>query len=345
MSVRKIDKNNYCVDYSYGYSQSTQHRVRKKGFESLKVAKEYENSLKCKYGDTNKLNTRKFIHYLSEYLEYKQSNVKKYTYNNIQVLFNTYIVDYLEDVILIDINFIILKELRKSISDNNKLSNSSKNNILSVLNCFLKWCINNNYINNNPMMKIDKFKVISKDMNFYTLDEFIALIKIIDNIEIKTYLILLFFTGMRKGEALALRVNDMNSNKLTVNKTKSFKNTITEPKTKASNRTIILDKNTINQLDIYIQLNNLKLDDYIFNHSDLFYRQAFYKYSQLAGLKQIRLHDLRHSHVALLIELKEDIYVIKERLGHEKITTTLDTYGHLYKDKQKQLAEKLEALY
>ena len=62
-------------------------------------------------------------------------------------------------------------------------------------------------------------------------------------------------------------------------------------------------------------------------------------------LKKIRIHDLRHSHASLLINQGEDYLVVKERLGHASITTTIDTYSHLYPSKQKSLANKLDDIF
>ena len=62
-------------------------------------------------------------------------------------------------------------------------------------------------------------------------------------------------------------------------------------------------------------------------------------------IKKIRIHDLRHSHASLLINQGEDYLVVKERLGHASITTTIDTYSHLYPSKQKSLANKLDEIF
>ena len=67
------------------------------------------------------------------------------------------------------------------------------------------------------------------------------------------------------------------------------------------------------------------------------------KYEKSAGVKSIRVHDLRHSHVAYLINQGVDPLIIKERLGHKDIKITLNTYGHLYPSKQKLVAEMLDA--
>lgn len=65
----------------------------------------------------------------------------------------------------------------------------------------------------------------------------------------------------------------------------------------------------------------------------------------LSGVKSIRIHDLRHSHASLLVELGFTPLEIAERLGHERIETTLNIYSHLYPDKQDRLAERLEEEY
>jgi len=62
-------------------------------------------------------------------------------------------------------------------------------------------------------------------------------------------------------------------------------------------------------------------------------------------MKRIRLHDLRHSHASMLVEMGFSPLEIANRLGHEKIETTLNTYSHLYPDKQEKLADRLETEY
>ena len=72
--------------------------------------------------------------------------------------------------------------------------------------------------------------------------------------------------------------------------------------------------------------------------------RAMKKYSELAGVKKIRIHDLRHSHASLLIEKGVPPLAISERLGHEDIQTTLNTYSHLYPNKQNEIADMLSSL-
>lgn len=63
-----------------------------------------------------------------------------------------------------------------------------------------------------------------------------------------------------------------------------------------------------------------------------------------SGVKRIRLHDIRHSHASLLIELGFTPLLIAERLGHEKVETTLNIYSHLYPNKQNQVVDALQKI-
>lgn len=83
----------------------------------------------------------------------------------------------------------------------------------------------------------------------------------------------------------------------------------------------------------------------VFQSSKDPYLRHMKKHESLAGLHHIRLHDLRHSHASLLIELGFSALLVSERLGHENVSTTLDIYFHLFSSKQSEVADKLEKLY
>ena len=86
-------------------------------------------------------------------------------------------------------------------------------------------------------------------------------------------------------------------------------------------------------------------DTRLFSSSKNPYLHHMKKHEALAGLHHIRLHDLRHSHASLLIELGFSALLVSERLGHENISTTLDIFSHLFPPKQSEVADKLDKLY
>lgn len=92
------------------------------------------------------------------------------------------------------------------------------------------------------------------------------------------------------------------------------------------------------------QLYGYKPNDRLFIITKNMIAKTMSKYCKVSGIKKIRIHDLRHSHASLLIHLGFTPTLIADRLGHEKIETTLNTYGHLYPSKQNEVAETLEKI-
>lgn len=188
------------------------------------------------------------------------------------------------------------------------------------------------------------------EMRIYTLEEFTRLIGFIDDLKAKTAIILLFWSGMRKGELLALTWSDVDFKAGTVSITKSYqrlggKDVITPPKTAAGVRVIMLPDIALNSLTAYKKLlYDVSDTDTVFPWEKYFIDNAIKKASAAAGLHKIRVHDLRHSHASLLIELGYSPLLIAKRLGHEKIETTLNTYSHLWPNKEAEMIEELNRL-
>ena len=147
---------------------------------------------------------------------------------------------------------------------------------------------------------------------------------------------------------LALTAADFDFEKETVRINKSYQrlhgeDVITTPKTKKSNRIIKMPKFLCEEMQEYLQmLYGLKKKDRIFTVTKSYLHHEMDRGAKAAGVKRIRIHDLRHSHASLLVELGFQPLAIAERLGHEKIETTLNTYSHLYPNKQAELADRLE---
>ena len=193
---------------------------------------------------------------------------------------------------------------------------------------------------------------MAKNILINKIDDFNKVISIIndDDVCFKTLFSTLYWTGMRIGEALALTKSDIDIEKRTININKSFsrinkEDLITPPKTPKSNRKISIHKELADLLNEYInKLPYLADDERLFNLSKVTARQSLYKYAKKAGVKQIRIHDLRHSHASLLVELGFSPLLIAQRLGHEKIETTLQIYSHLFPNKEEELINTIENL-
>ena len=148
---------------------------------------------------------------------------------------------------------------------------------------------------------------------------------------------------------LALTPKDFDFKAETVTISKSYqrlkgKDVITTPKTKKSNRTIKMPKFLCEEMQEYINMfYDAGEDDRIFPVSKSYLHHEMDRGSEAAGVKRIRIHDLRHSHVSLLIEMGFTALAIADRLGHESIEVTY-RYAHLFPSKQSEMANQLDVL-
>ena len=161
---------------------------------------------------------------------------------------------------------------------------------------------------------------------------------------------MLFWTGLRIGELLALTPRDLDLDAGTLSVSKSFQSidgeeVITEPKTPKSRRVVPVPSKLAAELREYMAaLYDVGQDDRLFPFTKHYFRREMLKASEAAGVERIRLHDLRHSHASLLIHLGCPVLLVSERLGHEDVQTTLRTYGHLYPSTVPEAVKKLDDL-
>ena len=188
------------------------------------------------------------------------------------------------------------------------------------------------------------------EISFWTHDEYKTFIQHVTNPIYYNAFELLYYCGMRIGELLALTPSDFDfqTGMLSINKTYGRINgqdLITEPKTQKSKRRIKIPSFLCNEIQNYIgQLYGINNTDRLFPYLEESLDRVMKIACKKSGIHKIRIHDIRHSHASLLIELGFSPLLISERLGHERIETTLNIYSHLYPNKQSEVSEKLDSL-
>lgn len=187
--------------------------------------------------------------------------------------------------------------------------------------------------------------------DFWTYDEFQQFIQYTQgDITAFTTFNLLFYSGIREGEFLALTLNDFDFKKNTLFINKSLATVEGETfekdtKTYKSTRTIALPVPIMDMVQQYADsLYKYNPSDRLFPINKYGLHQKMLKYCKESGIRKIKIHELRHSHASHLIELGIAPLSISERLGHEDIKTTLNTYSHLYPNKQSEIVELLADL-
>lgn len=213
----------------------------------------------------------------------------------------------------------------------------------------------------NQAKVVGYIKKEQPEIDFWTQTEFQT---VIDHTSKDTYthhfefmiLWFLFMTGLRSGESRALLWDDINlvNGTIDVNKTLIYYSAndyfFSTPKTKAGKRVVMLDQQTKEfLLEWYEDQKLMAHSDFVFSldgvpTSQMCYKRIVDKYSEMSGVHRITVHALRHSHASMLINMGENPLVIKERLGHADIKTTLGTYGHLYPNSNAEVASRLNGI-
>ena len=188
-----------------------------------------------------------------------------------------------------------------------------------------------------------------KEMLFWTKEEYKLFVEEMMDKPLSYYAFqLLYWCGIRSGELLALTPADFNFKKKTLRINKSYqrlqgKDVITTPKTKNSIRTVVMPQFLCDEMQDCLKLYySLKPDDRIFPVTKYYLNHEMERGCKACGVKKIRVHDLRHSHVSLLINMGYTALAIGKRVGHsvEKITYR---YAHLFPSVQLDMAEQLDA--
>ena len=359
--IKKADNGTYYFRANLGYNPITGKQIQKyrSGFQTKKEAREeYSKLVLTSTAElTEKKKTISFQQFIEEtYLPWYKTQVKESTYLNrrstIQKHFSYFYKMATDEIEPINVQNWQL-ELAKEFSPNYIRI------VQGMLSIAFDRAIVLGIAKKNPSRMVGNIKSKKTKVDFWTLEEFQKVISLLykgDYYEHYLFISfwLLFMTGMRIGEAAALQWSDIDfeTGLLNINKTLYYKSMdeykFVDPKTQASVRTIYIDADTIRELKAWreVQQKVLKGCGFILSYSGIptskhTLPRAMEKLAGLAGVHRIKIHALRHSHASLLISMGENPLLIKERLGHEKIQTTLGTYGHLYPNTNLEVANKL----
>lgn len=352
MSVHKDKKNN---TWYVKYKNNT-----KRGFKTKTEAQRYEAELKL---DFNKSCDNIYIFDVAEdYLEMFKTKVTYGTYHKKETIIRNIILPNIKNKKIDKITELDCRKFNEYIGSLD-YSTTYKNVMQNTYKQIFKHAIKYYKLSKAPTYVLEPFKESyaekkknrEKEMNIWSVDEFERFINEVDSYAYKELFIILYFTGIRLGEALGLKWSDFHDMKLSINKSitrKTDKGTFEEkePKNFSSYRDITLGEKLNDFLESYkeneMRIPGFSEDWYIFGRLkplpqtsiDRKKEQAIEK----AGVKRIRIHDFRHSHASNLIGNGLNIVAVSKRLGHSNVNMTLEKYTHLIQKTDEELVNYVE---
>ncbi|MFM0786314.1 site-specific integrase [Streptococcus suis] len=360
--IKKYKKKNGEIAYKFvaylGVDPVTGKQVRttRQGFKTEREAKRAEMKLIEQYenqGAWKKNNATTFDDIAQLWFEQYQNTVKPSTYLTTEGYYNKQVKPLLGHIKIDKITVLVCQKLVNQLA-----RYRSYGSYISIANRIFRFAVNLGVIDTTPMDKVIKAKCTftPKDAhleNYYEKDELLAFLEIVQKHQSLEELVqyrILAYGGLRIGELLALEDTDFDFKNNLIKITKTLANTKTgwivhEPKTKKSKRTITMDTETMRLAKEYIRSlpRPLHRNVLLFPLRPATIRQRLQRLIKQHNLKPIKPHGFRHTHASLLFEAGIPAKVAQERLGHSKISITMDLYTHLSKAQKDDVADKLSA--
>ena len=338
------DGKTWRSQFYYEDWQGVRHKKNKRGFKTKAEAEEWERNFRQQQRKDLDINFENFVEI---YFADMENRLRESTIKNKRYVFDLKVMPYFKK--MCEIKTADIRAWQNELIKQGYAQTYLKsiNNQLAAL---FNYAVRYYDLKDNPCRKAGSIgKSKADDMEFWTKQEFKQFLPSMDQKpEARMAFLLLYWTGMRIGELLALTYEDIDLEKRIISISKSYqridgKDVITPPKTPKSNRKITIPPFLAEELKEYCShLYGIMPNERMFRFTKSYMEHEIVRGIKETGVKRIRLHDLRHSHASLLVELGFQPLAIAERLGHEKIETTLNTYSHLYPNKQAELADRLE---
>ena len=339
----------WLIQYRYTDWQGKRRKSTKRGFATKREAEEWlRNFLITQKADFD----MKFADFWKMYCADMETRLREHTMRTKKYIVELKILPYFGNK---RVNDITAADIRQWQNELIKMGYSPTylKTINNQLSAIFNYAVRYYDLKSNPCAKAGSMgKSKAEEMDFWTGEEFRKFIDSVMNKRLSYMAFMtLYWTGMRLGELLALNPKDVDLEKRIITITKSYqrlgkKDVITPPKTPKSKRVITIPEFLVADIKNYIDsLYELQENDRLFPITKYYLEHEMQREIKESGVKRIRVHDLRHSHASMLIELGFSPLEIANRLGHEKVETTLNTYAHLYPNKQTKLAERLDSEY
>ena len=325
MAVYKEEKTGtWRVIYRYTDWTGEKKQTQKRGFQTKREAQAWEREQLRKATSDLDMTFKSFV---EQYTVDMQTRIKENTWATKEHIIRSKLLPYFGKL---------------------KMCNITAQQIITWQNELLNYKDEKGNLRENPCKKAGSMgKKKNREMLFWTKEEYLKFAEVMmDKPQFYYAFEMLYWCGIREGELLALTPADFDFKKGMVSINKSYQrlngqDVITTPKTEKSNRIITMPQFLAEEIQDYIKmLYGIGPDDRMFTVTKSYLHREMDRGAKEAGVPRIRIHDIRHSAVSLLIDMGFSATAIADRVGHESIDITYN-YAHLFPSKQAEMADKL----
>jgi len=346
VAYKEKDTKKWSAQWFETNARGEKKKKRKRGFDTKREALEFERQKKL---SSVRSMDMKLSEFMEVYFEDKQNDLKERTLKNKKYMMLQHIIPYFGEQRMSEISAGQIIQWQNEMQSKG-FSDAYLRMIQNQLTSLFTHASRVYDLQTNPCKKVKRMgSDDNRSLNFWTVEEYQNFIQTFE-IDDKYYIIfeILFWTGCRIGELLALTKRDIDFEQNRISITKTYYRTgrqdmVTEPKTKQSVRKIDIPEFLKQEIKNFVDSQyGFPDDERLFPIVQEAVQHKMKRHISLADVKRIRVHDLRHSHVAYLIHKGIEPLLIKERVGHKDIRITLNTYGHLYPNQQRKVADLLD---
>ena len=355
MPVYKDDKRNtWFVKFQYKNWKDEKKWITKRGFKTKREALQWEKEFQLQQQGSVEMN---FTDFVKVYREDRIPRLKESTAVMKDNVIDTKLIPFfgkksIQEITTRDVMQWQNEMLRYRDPKSGKpYSKSYLKTIHNQLSAIFNHAVRHYKLKENPAMLVGNMgSEKGIEMKFWTKEEYLRFAEAMMDEPLAYYCFqVLYWCGVREGELLALTLEDIDFKNKTIRINKTFqhikgRDIVTDPKTPKSKRTIQIPDFLVIELQDYVNMiYDLNPKERLFPVNKNYLYRMMKKGSETAGLQKIRVHDLRHSHVSLLIHLGYSAVAIADRVGHESVDITY-RYSHMFPSVQKDMADKLNQM-
>ena len=318
----------------------------KRGFATKKEAAAWERDFLSKQQGSPDMT---FQALYDLYMEDISHRLKDSTVSNKRHIYKNHILPYFKDRPINQIGPADVRKWQNKIIEQGKKATYQRL-IHQQLNTILNYAVKYYRLPENPCKTVGPIGTTkARRMEFWTFEEFSAFIKHVDKLPRLMAFKTLFYTGLRCGELLALTFGDVNLEEHVISVNKTYRrvkghDVFTTPKTPGSVRSVLIPPFLVDELRDYMgRFYDHSQTERIFPRTNSKLLTAMKNGCKASGIKRIRIHDIRHSHVSLLIDMGFSAHLVAERIG-DTVEMVNKIYGHLYPNRHKEVVDRLQKL-